>query len=107
MIKVLIASFDMEIGGVERSLISMLEHFDDKNNEIDLMLYRHSGDLIPLIPEKANLLKELKAYRTFRMSISQVIRSGHILIGIARLLAKVKRSQEHTSELQSRGHLVC
>jgi len=88
----------MEIGGVERSLISMLEHFDDKNNEIDLMLYRHSGDLIPLIPEKANLLKELKAYRTFRMSISQVIRSGHILIGIARLLAKVKASFSHVAE---------
>ena len=28
MRKVLIASFDMEVGGVERSLISMLNNFD-------------------------------------------------------------------------------
>ena len=28
---ILISSFDMEIGGVERSLISMLDKFDYKN----------------------------------------------------------------------------
>ena len=41
MKKVLISSFDMEIGGVERSLISMLENFDYYNNCVDLMLYKH------------------------------------------------------------------
>ena len=39
---VLITSFDMEIGGVERSLISMLNNFNYKNNEVDLMLYSHT-----------------------------------------------------------------
>lgn len=40
----LIASFDMEVGGVERSLISMLDHFDYTNYKVDLMLYKHQGD---------------------------------------------------------------
>ena len=39
MKKVLVASFDMEVGGVERSLISMLHNFDYKY-DVDLMSYR-------------------------------------------------------------------
>ncbi len=98
MTKVLIASFDMEIGGVERSLISMLHHFDYKNNDIDLMLYRHSGDLLPSLPTKVNILEEIKAYRTFRMSIGQVLKSGQVFIAFARLLARWKASLGHASE---------
>ncbi len=45
MKNILIASFDLEVGGVERSLISMLDNFDYKNYKVDLMLYRHSGEL--------------------------------------------------------------
>lgn len=47
--KILIASFDMEVGGVERSLISMLNNFDYENYEVDLMLYRHQGDFMNLL----------------------------------------------------------
>ena len=35
---ILIASYDLEVGGVERSLISMLNNFDYDNNKVDLML---------------------------------------------------------------------
>lgn len=38
MKEILIASYDMEVGGVERSLISMLDNFDYKNHSVDLML---------------------------------------------------------------------
>ena len=62
MKKILISSFDMEIGGVERSLISMLENFDYENYNVDLMLYSHSGDLMKLLPNKPNLLSENKKY---------------------------------------------
>ena len=55
MKKVLISSFDMEVGGVERSLISMLENFDYENNEVDLNLYSHTGDFFPLLPKKHRL----------------------------------------------------
>ena len=60
MRKVLISSFDMEVGGVERSLISMLNNFDYSNNDVDLMLYSHTGDFMNLLPKQPNLLEENK-----------------------------------------------
>ena len=90
MKNILISSFDMEIGGVERSLISMLDNFDYENYKVDLMLYSHSGDLFNLLTDKVNLLPECKKYKTFRMSISQVMKSGNLPIGLARLLARFK-----------------
>lgn len=90
MKNILISSFDMEIGGVERSLISMLDNFDYENYNVDLMLYSHSGDLFNLLTDKVNLLPECKKYKTFRMSIGQVMKSGNLPIGLARLLARYK-----------------
>ncbi len=58
MKKVLIASFDLEVGGVERSLISMLNNFDYVNHQVDLMLYSHTGDFFDLLPSGPTLLPE-------------------------------------------------
>jgi len=98
MKKILIASFDMEVGGVERSLISMLNNFDYDKYQVDLMIYSHTGALMNLLPQQANLLPELKAYRTFRMSIGQILKSGKISIGVTRLIAKCLASLDRSSE---------
>ena len=87
MKKVLISSFDMEVGGVERSLISMLENFDYENNEVDLNLYSHTGDFFPLLPKKHRLLDENKKLATFRKPISRVFKEGNIILGSMRILA--------------------
>ena len=89
MRKVLISSFDMEVGGVERSLISMLNNFDYEKNEVDLMLYSHTGDFMSLLTDKVNLLPELEKYSTFRKEIRQVIKEGNVTLGIIRVLSKV------------------
>ncbi|WP_424767282.1 glycosyltransferase [Paenibacillus sp. sgz302251] len=96
MNNILISSFDMEIGGVERSLINMLEHFDYDNYQVDLMLYSHTGDLMHLLPDGPRLLAESKVYKTFRLPIRQTLKNGEFSIGIARLLAKYK-AYFHTS----------
>lgn len=88
MRKVLISSFDMEVGGVERSLISMLNNFDYSNNEVDLMLYSHTGDFMPMLNNKVNLLNEVKQYSTFRKSIGETIKQGNLTLGLARILSK-------------------
>ncbi len=44
------------------------------------------------------LLKENKTYKTFRMSIKQTIKSGHLPIALARILAKYKANQDQSSE---------
>ena len=102
MRKILISSFDMEVGGVERSLISMLNNFDYDNNEVDLMLYSHTGDFMPLLTDKVNLLNEDKKYATFRKSIGQTIKEGNVSLGITRVLskgiAKIKGKRNNLSE---------
>ena len=89
MKKVLIASFDMEVGGVERSLISMLNNFDYENNEVDLMLYSHTGDFMPFLTDKVNLLNENRRYSTFRKSIVQTLKEGNCFLGATRILSKI------------------
>lgn len=98
MKNVLIASYNLEVGGVERSLVSMLHHFDYENYNVDLMLYSHNGEFMNLLPGHPNLLKESKSYRTFGMSIGQTVRSGQFIIGLARLLAKYRASQAESSD---------
>ncbi len=98
MKNILISSFNMEVGGVERSLISMLNNFDYQNNHVDLMLYSHTGDFMSLLPNRPNLLPELESYKTFGMSIGQVLMSGNLTIGMARLFAKFKISLNKAPE---------
>ncbi|MDN3362353.1 glycosyltransferase [Priestia megaterium] len=89
MNNILIASFDMEVGGVERSLISMLENFDYTNYAVDLMLYKHQGDFLGLLSDKISLLEEVPQYTTFRKSIGETIKDRHYSIGISRIFSKI------------------
>ncbi|MGG3671425.1 glycosyltransferase [Bacillus nitratireducens] len=86
---ILVASFDMEVGGVERSLISMLEGFDYKKYAVDLMLYRHQGDFMELVCNKVNLLEEIPQYTTFRKSIGETLKDKEYGIGFSRILSKI------------------
>jgi glycosyltransferase involved in cell wall biosynthesis len=98
MKKVLIASFDMEVGGVERSLISMLNHFDYDQYQVDLMLYSHTGDFMELLPAGPTLLPENNIYKTFRMPVSQVMKNGNWTIGLTRMLARYKANLQKNAE---------
>lgn len=89
MKKILISSFDMEIGGVERSLISMLDQFNYEDNNVDLMLYRHQGEFMNLINKNINLLDEVYEYSTIRRSILEIIKGGNLKIASGRVKAKL------------------
>ena len=80
MKEILISSFDMEVGGVERSLISLLENFNYKRFNVDLMLYKHCGDFMKLLPNRHNLLSEVDEYASFRKSIGQLFKEGKVKI---------------------------
>ena len=54
--KIIIISHAMEIGGAERALLGLLNSFDYQKYEIDLFLYRQSGDLMSFIPKEVNIL---------------------------------------------------
>lgn len=80
----------MEVGGVERSLLSMLNNFDYQQFDVDLLLYSHSGDFLSLLPPEAKLLDEIKEYRTVRKSIKTIFTDNMWFIAGARLLAKLR-----------------
>lgn len=88
MKKVLISTFDLEVGGVERSLLSLLNHFDYESYEVDLMLYKQQGDFLQQLSHKPTLLEEAPEYATFRQTISDTLKQRYFHIGLARLMAK-------------------
>lgn len=98
MKKLFIASFDMEVGGVERSLISMLNNFNYKNFNVDLFLHSHTGEFFKLLPKQVNILDEVKENKTLRQSIKEIFKSKYFLIGVARLIAKLKSSLSNVEE---------
>lgn len=86
--KVFIFLYDMEIGGIERSLINMLGSFDYEQFEVDLFICRHTGDFLGMIPEQVNVLEEWGPYTVFRKSIRQCLREGYYRATMMRLWAK-------------------
>ncbi len=87
--RVLIISADLEIGGIERSLLGLLEVFDYSRFEVDLLLYRHTGPFLKFLPTGPHLLPEVSEYTTFQRPIIEILREGHLRIALARLRAKL------------------
>lgn len=106
MKNILVASYDMEIGGVERSLVSLLNTFNYEKYNLDLLLYSHTGELLKLIPENTTLLLENEKYSTIRKSIGNIIKIREYGLGLQRLKAKFVgkigkfRSLDETYQLQ-------
>lgn len=100
MKNILISSFDLEVGGVERSLISMINKFDYDRYNVDLMLYSHTGDFMKLLSGRHNLLPESHHYKTYRMSIASILRNKQLKVGIARLKSRIKSKGNGTLQMQ-------
>lgn len=89
MKKIFIASFDLEIGGVERSLIGLLNAIDYTKYDVDLFLYAHEGEFMSMIPQNVNLLPQIKKYSMFEKPIKEVLKQKCYYIGFVRLLSKL------------------
>ncbi|MBS2969657.1 glycosyltransferase [Metabacillus sp. KIGAM252] len=85
---ILVSSFDLAIGGVERSLIGLLDSIDYNKYSVDLLLFKQEGEFMPFIPKGPTLLPEIPAYTTFRKSITNVLKDRQYPIGLGRILAK-------------------
>ena len=90
---ILICSHAMEIGGAERSLLDLLYTFDYEKYDVDLFLYRHSGEWLKDIPEKVNLLPESDKYSSLLVPMTELIgkKQFGLLVGrfAGRSLAKI------------------
>jgi len=91
--RIFITTQYLEIGGVERSLIGLLNAIDYSKYAVDLFLYRHGGEFFSMIPKEVNLLPEIKKYSMLSRPMIEVIKKGYVFIVLARLLAKWKSRQ--------------
>ena len=86
--KILIISANLEVGGIERSLIGLLGTIDYNLLDVDLMLWRHEGAFFKMLPAGPRLLPQIPEYSTFQRPIAHIFREGHIGIAFARVRAK-------------------
>lgn len=92
MKKILITCWAMEIGGVERSLLGLLNAIDYSQYQVDLFLCRHEGEFLSKLPKPVRLLAEIKEYTLFQKPITTVFKQGHIKIGLIRSVYKLRTS---------------
>lgn len=83
----------MELGGAERALLGLLDALDLDRFDVDLFVYRHSGELMPLIPPGIHLLPELPAYGALARPMKDILREGHVGIFAARMYARIRAAR--------------
>lgn len=87
--RILVIGPGMEIGGVERSLLRLLDAIDYDQYEVDLFLLNHTGELMISLNPNVHLLPENQAFALIRMPIVQLFYKGHFHMGMVRLASKL------------------
>ena len=85
---ILICSHAMEIGGAERSLLDLLYSFDYELYNVDLFLYRHSGEWMKNILQSTNLLPENSKYSLLLVPMSDLVKNKKWNLLLFRMLGK-------------------
>ena len=58
--KILIGTVNLEIGGIEKTLIGLLNNIDYSKYALDLLVLKTSGELIKDIPSNVNIITPYK-----------------------------------------------
>lgn len=85
---ILFVNGHMNIGGVEKSLLDILNHIDYENYNVDLLLFESIGDYEKEIPSEVNIIfKDLKdTYGNIFHSILTCVKNKNIFCLKARIL---------------------
>lgn len=86
--RILFTMYAMEIGGIERSLINMLESFDYDSYEVDLLIFCHTGEFMTMIPPQVNVLPESRSYAAIRKPLRDCLRQRLMKAAVVRAAAK-------------------
>ena len=87
----------MELGGAERALLGLLNALDTDKVDVDLFLNQHTGEFMPLIPSKINLLPERRGYNAIERPMIQILKEGQFGVTIGRLRARRLHKRYHHS----------
>ena len=87
--RILITMTSMYIGGAERALLGLLNAIDTTKNDIDLLIYSHEGEFMPLIPNTVNLLPYDSRFDVFANPIKTLFKRGSYCVAFDRIMAKI------------------
>ena len=85
----------MELGGAERALLGLLNALDTSMVDVDLFINQHTGDFMPLIPDKIKLLSERRGYNAIERPIKQILKEGQLGVALGRWWARRLSSRYH------------
>lgn len=88
MRKIIIIHSNMEIGGVETSLIGLLNSIDYSKYNVDLLLFSRTGELMKLIPKEVNLIHN-KPFENLVLPMKSVLKNKAYKILLCRLMGKL------------------
>jgi glycosyltransferase involved in cell wall biosynthesis len=74
--RIFISLHYMELGGVEISLIGLLQALDYTQYDVDLFVHRHQGELLQFIPESVTLIPEYQAYSCIESPMREALLKG-------------------------------
>ncbi len=74
--KVLFCIQNFNIGGPQKSLLSLLHEFDYQKYDVDLMVWSQEGSLIEYLPKQVNLVKLENCLRYVRLSKNEIIKNS-------------------------------
>lgn len=103
---ILIFSQAMELGGVERSLLGLLDSIDYDRYDVDLFLMRHSGELMPYLNPKANLQPEIPQYASLAVPMASLIKAGQFGVLCGRLQGKLAAQRFDKQHLSDKPSIV-
>lgn len=87
----------MDLGGAERALLGLLNALDTDKVDVDLFLNQHTGDFMPLIPKRINLLPERRGYNAIERPMKRILAEGQLGVFYGRLKAKWQHGWYHNS----------
>ena len=85
----------MELGGAERALLGLLNALDISKVDVDLFINQHTGEFMPLIPEKINLLPEKRGYNAIERPMKRILLEGQLGVLFGRLKAVRQHARYH------------
>lgn len=67
---------NLHVGGAEKALISLLQHFDYDKYSIDLLLFKKEGLFLHQLPEQVKILPEPENFKFFDMPFVNVLKEN-------------------------------
>lgn len=90
--KLLFVMNNLNVGGAEKALVSLLQVIDYDRFEVDLFLMKHEGVFLKHLPQQVNLLPEPVAYRFFDMSFPKALAKSFSMLRFDILLGRIAQA---------------